>query len=101
VIGDKPLPSFDATRLSPLEKCVLAAVLTRCGRRGVEELFDNIVCWVVELVAEGNTAAKVRETVVGSFCDDALLMRLDQSIRNQTLILAKALVSQAIEALCR
>ena len=91
---------FDPNRLNLLERDAWMAEHTQFGEQGTDELFSFIVQWAVVLVGEGQTIAEIRETVIGTFYDDMGLIRQGQKARNRTIMLAKAMVEQAIEALC-
>jgi hypothetical protein len=94
---DRPLPKFDPSRLDPLEKRAWAAVVDGCGHGCVEEMFACIAYCAVKRIDEGWTTAEICDNVIGSFYDHVPLMRLGQTPRNQTIILAKAIVKQAID----
>jgi hypothetical protein len=91
---------FDLTQLTRREKRALAAVRDGCGRRCVAEMFDTIVFCAAIGFRNGKTATEIREAIIGSFYDDVPLMRFGQAARNETLILAKVMVEQAIKVLC-
>jgi len=99
-LGDRPVSKFDSTRLNRLEQNAFTTVLQSRGRVRVDEMFGSIASMADDLRRKGETPEAIREAILGAFYDSVPLMRRGQAARNFTIILAKAMVEQAIDALC-
>lgn len=95
------MPNFDPSRLNRLERDAWANFREKAGAAGAESMFNLMVQWVGILLSDGKTIAEIREKVVGTFYDNVALMRRGQSVRYETIALAKAMVEQAIDEFCR
>lgn len=94
----EPLLKFDPIRLNEGELRAWANVVAAHGHRRVVALFDQIVECVRMLADEGKTPAEINEVIVGYFYDNMSLMKRGQAIRDRTILLARAMVEQAIDA---
>ena len=89
---------FNPIRLNRPESDAWANFCAKAGDSGAAAIFDLMVHWVAKLLRDGKTDAEVREKLIGMFYDNVTLMNRGQATRNETIILAKAMVEQAIEA---
>jgi hypothetical protein len=90
------LLEFDPTGLTGAEREAWINFIDKAGAPGAAAIFDFMVHWVVKLAHDGKTASQVREKVVGTFYDNVTLMKRGQIMRNETIMLAKAMVEQAL-----
>ena len=89
---------FDPLLLNRFERQAWDSFRDKAGAAGAASMFNLMVAWVVKLLQDGKTDSEVREKVVGTFYDNVSLMHRGQTMRNETIALAKAMVEQALGA---
>jgi hypothetical protein len=99
--GGKPVVDFDPLQLNRRERDAWAGFCERAGDECAHAMFGLMAKWVGKLLNDGKTSAEVRDKVVGTFYDNVPLMLRGQVIRNETIIVATAMVEQAIDGLRR
>jgi hypothetical protein len=88
---------FDTSRLTPLE---LAAVLARLRTDGPDKLvrdYETLARLVAHLSPHGFTMLQIYERVMGDLWDNVTLMKRGQRIRNDTIVITRAMLIQIIE----
>jgi hypothetical protein len=94
--GVMPVPDFDRSLLSPLER---AAAMARLRADGPERLAQNyeILNKVVDRLREnGFTRLQIYHDVMGRLWDSTALMKRGQHVRNDTILLARAMLIQIL-----
>jgi hypothetical protein len=94
--GARPVPDFDRTLLSSLER---AAAIARLRADGPDKLDDDyeILNKVVDILSEnGLTKLQIYEDVMGRLWENTSLMKRGQNVRNNTILLTRAMLIQII-----
>jgi hypothetical protein len=96
VKGAIPVPDFDRSRLTPLEHAAALALLRTDGADQLFEDYTILECLVDRLSENGFTMLQIYDDVMGRLWDSTALMKRGHNVRNDTILLTRAMLIQII-----
>jgi hypothetical protein len=90
------VPDFDRSRLTPIEQTAALALLRTDGADKLFEDYTILDCLVDRLSQNGLTCLEIYDDVMGRLWDSTALMKRGQDVRNDTILLTRAMLIQII-----
>ena len=92
-----PVPDFDTSRcLTPLERAAALACLRADGADKMLRDYATLVAFVTHLSLQGVTRVEIHDLIMGDLWDNVQLMKRGQKVRNDTILLTRAMLIQTI-----
>ena len=91
-----PAPDFDRSRLSPLERAAAMAQLQADGPERLAHHHEILKELVSGLTLIGFTRVQIYDDVMGRLWGSTTLMKRGRDVRNDTFLLARAMLIQII-----
>jgi hypothetical protein len=90
------VPDFDRSLLSPLERAAAVARLRADGPDKLAVDYEILNKVVVRLSENGFTRLQIYHDVIGRLWDSTALMKRGRDVRNDTILLTRAMLIQII-----
>jgi hypothetical protein len=90
------VPDFDRTLLSSLERAAAVARLRADGPEKIARDYESLNESVARLSQNGLTRLEIYDAVMGRLWDSTSLMKGGQNVRNDTILLTRAMLIQII-----
>ena len=91
-----PAPDFDRSRLSPLERVAAMALLRADGPERLAHDYEILKELVSDLTQIGFTRVQIYDYIMGRLWDSTTLMKRGRDVRNDTILLMRAMLIQII-----
>ena len=90
------MPDFDRSRLTPLEQAAVLALLRADGPDKLSVDYAIVEMSVDRLSENGLGGLKIYDDVLSRLGDSTALMKRGQEVRNDTILLTRAMLIQII-----
>jgi hypothetical protein len=88
---------FDPSRLTPIEQAAVLARLQADGPDKLDRDYQTLASLVARLSLYGFTRLETYERIMGDLWDNVELMKQGQRVRNDTIVITRAMLIQIIE----
>jgi hypothetical protein len=90
------MPDFDRSQLSSLERAAAIARLRADGPEKMARDYEILNLVVDRLSENGLTRLEIYDDVMGSLWDSTALMERGRDVRNETILLTRAMLIQIV-----